>query len=184
MSAHSASPTLYYKVLRDGQSCHGGSFDWTDYLPKGKRPGKWTPTVADVRACSRGYHGCTAEQLNGWIDGGNQLWECEYKDAPSDHGDKVVGAQMRLIRRVGHGETVGDIIIAFEKSPLVVVSALCWASGSATVEAWGSATVIKPAYYGNKAKVTPTENAVFVDRTGATIVIRSAANVTVEKVTP
>ena len=193
--------TTYYKVLRDGQSCHGGDFDWADYLPTGKRPGKWTPAIADVSACSRGYHGCTADQLRGWLDGGNQLWECEYRAEPSYHGDKVVGAQMRLVRRVGHGEVVGDITVAFEKSPLIVVkSGLCWAYGSSTVEAYGSSTVraydsstvraygsstvVKPAWYGNKAAVTTKDAAVLVDRTGKTLTVRSAADVTVEKVKP
>lgn len=34
-----AEKITYYKVISaDNKSCHGGDFDWTDYLPQGDNP--------------------------------------------------------------------------------------------------------------------------------------------------
>lgn len=57
-----------YKILSaDGRSCHGGDFEWS--LPRGSRPGKWTPWV-DVEPCKSGYQnvhlGVSAEDQSAW----------------------------------------------------------------------------------------------------------------------
>ncbi|MEN6429957.1 MAG: hypothetical protein ABFC80_03805 [Coriobacteriales bacterium] len=132
---------MYYKVLRDFQSCQGGNFDWSEYLPKGKRPGKWTPPVDDVIACLRGYHGCTAEQLPWWITGGNMVFEMEYRTPPTPSGNKVVGSQMRLLRRVGHGESVGGIVFALDDILHVSGNERCIAYGRSTIIARDASTV-------------------------------------------
>ena len=63
------SETKLYKVLRDGNACHGGEFAYP--LPTGGKPGKWTPKVADLRACQRGYHVCDAAHLAEWLRDGS-----------------------------------------------------------------------------------------------------------------
>jgi hypothetical protein len=46
----------YYKILSaDLKSMHGGNFDWSDYLPDGENPGKWTPEIEPV-LCESGWH--------------------------------------------------------------------------------------------------------------------------------
>ena len=101
--------TEFYKVLVNNHSCHGGTFDWTPYMPKGKRPGKWLPLIEDVRACSRGYHACTADQLTDWLTDGCDIFAVEYRDEPTDDGNKVVGGQCRVLRRIEHGERIGEV---------------------------------------------------------------------------
>ena len=50
----------YYKVIsKDNKSCHGGDFDWTPYLPKGTKPGKWTPKIKDTKNVARVSCNCT-----------------------------------------------------------------------------------------------------------------------------
>ena len=68
--------TKYYKVIgADNKSCHGGDFDWADYLPKDGEPGKWTPEIRDVAACRKGYH--VTEYWNMWYEAGCRIFECE-----------------------------------------------------------------------------------------------------------
>ena len=49
--------TTYYKVIsKDGQAKDGGKFDYTKYLPKNDKPGKWLPKISDIKECEKGYH--------------------------------------------------------------------------------------------------------------------------------
>jgi hypothetical protein len=130
----------YYKVLKDGQACHGGTFDYSEYLPKGKRPGKWLPAVERVIPCCSGYHACEDKSLVTWLYGGNEIWVVEFRETPLRNYDKVVGAQMRFVRKVEHDETIGEVRI-LSRGNTEVSDGFNWAYDSATVRAYDSATV-------------------------------------------
>lgn len=70
---------VYYKVIdANNRSCHGGDFDWTPYLPKGKRPGKWTPAIENVEICVTGYH--VTQYWNMWYPVSDvRIFECNVK---------------------------------------------------------------------------------------------------------
>jgi hypothetical protein len=184
----------YYKVLNDGKACHGGTYEYP--LPKGKRAGKWTPSVENLSMCSRGYHVCTAEQLPEWLNNGNEIYEAEIRGESREDGSKTVAESVRLVRRLEHGEAAGKVLLACKPELLIVKAGeicLAWgsatvrASGSATVEAWdsatveasGSATVVKPTLWcSNNAKVTKLADlAVLIDRSQGGVKVYSAVPV-------
>lgn len=83
----------YYKVLdATGRSCHGGTAEWS--LPRGKRPGKWMPSVA-VDPCHSGYHVCEPRDLLEWL--GPRIWVVELRGEVVRADGKTVAAQARLV---------------------------------------------------------------------------------------
>lgn len=94
----------YYKVIgKDNRSCNGGDFDWTPYLPKGGRPGKWTPRIENVVACQKGYH--VTEYWNMWYEAGCRIFECEVDGDVVGNDvagvvDKVICQRVRLIKEL------------------------------------------------------------------------------------
>ena len=90
-----------YKVLNDGKSCSGGTFDWTPYLPHDGEPGAWTPIVENVRLCNKGYHGTNAANVINFMNG-NELWEVEPSEALywDDEKRKFVCSSLRLVRKI------------------------------------------------------------------------------------
>jgi len=93
----------YYKVISsDNKSHHGGDFDWTPYLPKGKKPGKWTPRIENVVSCKSGYH--VTRYWNMWYEEGCRIFECEVGgavvSATAGVVDKVVCARIRLCKEI------------------------------------------------------------------------------------
>jgi hypothetical protein len=85
-----------YKVLVDGESCHGGEFKWS--LPKDDKPGEWTPIIDDAIMCKRGYHLTT--HYAHWSDKEKvEIYEAE-GDVIEFRYDKVVCSRVRLLRRV------------------------------------------------------------------------------------
>ncbi len=87
-----------YKILVDNKSCHGGNFDWTDYLPNGGKPGKWTPKADTVCACESGWH--TTSTPLAWYNPGAKLYEAEGRGTIESSGNKTSEAQIRLVREV------------------------------------------------------------------------------------
>ena len=88
----------YYKVLKNGRSPYA-SYDYSEYLPKDGKPGKWLPKVIKLELCETGYHVTDAEHLINWIDG-NQLFEVEVKGKAIEGDDKTAFQQIRLVRQV------------------------------------------------------------------------------------
>ena len=86
-----------YKVILNKKSCHGGTFDWTDYLPKGNRPGKWTPPD-DVSVCSFGYH-LTTDPMQ-WPKVGMKVYVAQGKPTNQILDDKSAHSSVRLLRDV------------------------------------------------------------------------------------
>ena len=86
----------YYKVISaDNKSCHGGDFDWTDYLPKDGKPGKWTPRIENVVACKSGYH--VTKYWNMWYEAGCRIFECEVDGVAVAAGESVVGVVDKVV---------------------------------------------------------------------------------------
>ena len=88
----------YYKIISaDNKSCHGGDFDWTDYLPKDGEPGKWTPRIENVVACKSGYH--VTEYWNMWYEEGCRIFECEVDGVvvAAASGESVVGVVDKVV---------------------------------------------------------------------------------------
>ena len=94
----------YYKVIsKDNKSCHGGDFDWTPYLPKGTKPGKWTPEIKDTEECYKGYH--VTQYWNMWYkEEGCRIFECEVKGCThyeqSGMIEKAVCSSIRLVKEI------------------------------------------------------------------------------------
>ena len=88
----------YYKVLKNGKSPYA-SYDYSEYLPKDGKPGKWLPKVDNLELCDSGYHVTDAEHLIDWIDG-NQLFEVEVKRKVLKGDNKTTCQQIRLVKQV------------------------------------------------------------------------------------
>jgi len=78
---------------------NGGKFDWSDYMPKGKKKGKWTPGVKNLNICDEGYH--LTEHWCFWFDSeDNRIFEAEGKQPGDTDYDKTVFESVRLIREL------------------------------------------------------------------------------------
>jgi hypothetical protein len=88
----------YYKFLTDEHKGQYSEFDFTAYLPKKGKPGKWLPKVDKLEKCSSGYHSCKPEQILRWLNA--EMYAVEYKTPPEEDDDKVWGTQIRFIRKV------------------------------------------------------------------------------------
>ena len=89
----------YYKFLTDDNKGKYSGFNFTGYLPRGNKPGKWLPKVkGDLVSCKKGYHACGPDNVTEWID--VQMFEVEYSDEPVVHGDKVYGRSIRFVRKM------------------------------------------------------------------------------------
>jgi hypothetical protein len=93
----------YYKVISgDNQSCHGGYFDWTDYLPKGDNPGIWTPEIENIEECASGYH--VTKYWNMWYQDSCRVFQCEVEGLVETPNigvvDKCVARRIRLVREL------------------------------------------------------------------------------------
>ena len=93
----------YYKVIsKDNKSCHGGDFDWTPYLPKGTKPGKWTPEIKDTEECYKGYH--VTQFWNMLYKEDCRIFECEVKGCTYGEQpgviEKEVCSSIRLVKEI------------------------------------------------------------------------------------
>jgi hypothetical protein len=93
---------LYKIVSTDFMPIHGGSGLWV--APTKTKPGKWMPKIAEVEACSSGYHLIPAKAIVDWlprkpVEG--YLCEAEGRGASDSEGDKTAFAQARLLKVVG-----------------------------------------------------------------------------------
>ena len=86
-----------YKTMHGtaGAYSHG---DYTGYMPRGKRPGKWLPKV-QPKLCVSGYHYCR-DLKEALAHTGPDLFEVEVRGAQVSGSDKAAAEQMRLLRRV------------------------------------------------------------------------------------
>lgn len=100
-----------YKVIVDNRSVHGGSFDWTPYLPTedgegdgGYTPGAWTPVIDRPHVCAAGYH-LTTEPFTTWAAPGMTVYlakgrgeySADGRDTLRITGNKIAFSQVSLI---------------------------------------------------------------------------------------
>ena len=79
---------------------HKGSysgFDFTPYLPKGSRPGKWLPKVKELEICRSGWHGCDDADIIEYLQ--DEMYEVETRGNVIRDSDKWAATQMRLVRK-------------------------------------------------------------------------------------
>ena len=87
-----------YKTLNGTVGSYGHG-DYAEYLPHGKRPGKWLPKVLHPVLCESGYHVCR-DMSEVLTHAGRDLWEVEVRGSCDTGDDKASCEQMRLLRRV------------------------------------------------------------------------------------
>ena len=152
---------MYFKVLREGKSWHGGEWEWSLPQPDGKggyTPGEWQcdgSALPDL--CVRGFH--LTDKPGLWWGEGAQAFVAEYEgavDGPTADGDKIAVQRCRLLRPATHDELAATGLF---------LSGEHRAYGNATVEAYGNATV--EAY--DNATVEAYDNATVAATAHATV---------------
>ena len=91
--------SMYYKFLTADKTSEFSGFDFTPYLPTRDQPGEWLPAVTgDLKACGNGYHALPAEHLLSWLN--TKLFEVEFQGELLTDDNKVIGRQMRFVKRI------------------------------------------------------------------------------------
>ena len=88
----------YYKFLTGENKGEYSGFDYSDYLPRNGKPGKWLPKIDDLEMCAAGYHVCEKDDFSGWRN--EQLYEVKLRGKTIVEDSKTVGQQMRFLSRV------------------------------------------------------------------------------------
>ncbi len=88
----------YFKVLKGGKSCNGGTGEWD--VPTNGKPGEWMPKINDIIPCQRGYHLCRAENLVVWLN--EEIYEAEGRGKFIRHDEnKYIFPEAKLLRKLG-----------------------------------------------------------------------------------
>jgi hypothetical protein len=88
----------YYKFLTENNKGSFSGFDYTDYLPKNGKPGKWLPLIEDLEMCETGYHACKKADVLEWLNA--QMFEVELRGETIVGDNKVVAQQMRYVKKI------------------------------------------------------------------------------------
>jgi len=134
---------LWFKVLKSGRSCHGGSHAWS--LPAGDQPGAWHELSSGTPVlCERGFH-VTQEPAH-WFGPGRDVYVAEIAGDitapnPADADATKVAAQRCRLIRLATASELESVGIYVSGSHVCRPNKLSHASGSATVKAYDSATV-------------------------------------------
>ena len=94
------SEQQFFKVLRDGQSIHGGDLKWSLPVKRGTgwQPGKWHEVEGEITVCSNGLHLTTAPHQQ-WYEWGCTVYEAQGEgDSDSEGDDKTAFRRARLLR--------------------------------------------------------------------------------------
>jgi hypothetical protein len=90
--------TKYYKFLTSDNKGQYSQFDFTEYLPKDGKPGKWLPKIDTLAMCNAGYHVCERKDILSWAN--TQMFEVEIKGKFLSKEDKLFSQQIRFTRRL------------------------------------------------------------------------------------
>ena len=148
-----ATEKRYWKVVRDGRSCHGGTHDWS--LPTPDGPGGWhvLPPDTTPRLCVTGYH--VTELPACWYERGCTVYLVEIRGVTTDPDwddphdpTKIAVAECRLIREATAEELVAAGIYLHGQhecrrpgKSLALGNSTVTALGNSTVTAWENSTV-------------------------------------------
>jgi Pentapeptide repeats (8 copies) len=109
--AHYGQERLYKILTHDAKSAHGGSFDWSPFLPVFRWnkdwsggiwiPGPWIEHKGDLKWCAAGFH-LTSHPLR-WIIKKGRIFIAEYDGEwlQQHTGDKTCFRKVRLIAEIG-----------------------------------------------------------------------------------
>jgi hypothetical protein len=107
-----------YKTLNGNAGAYGHG-DYTDYMPHGKRPGKWLPAMKPV-LCESGYHYC--RNLSEVIEHmAADLYEVEVRGEDIAGDDKGAAEQMRLLRRIPEWNETTARLFAVDCARIAVI---------------------------------------------------------------
>ena len=152
----------FFKVLKAGQSVHGGNLTWS--LPNGDTPGEWHEVEGEPVLCSRGLH--LTDNLREWWTPGAKAYEAEVSEdatrtSYTKNGCKIAVSKCRLVRELAPDELIphGIIVagVVYETKPgetIIVDGGTVTALGNSNVTALGNSNVTA---LGN-SKVTALEN--------------------------
>jgi hypothetical protein len=87
--------TLYKSLQSDNKSPYT-NFDFTPYLPKKGKPGKWLPKVVELSLCHSGWHGCQDGNIIEYLNA--NIYEIETCGNVLIGDDKFTAQQIRLVR--------------------------------------------------------------------------------------
>jgi len=88
---------MLFKSLDENNCSPYANFDFSKYLPKNGKPGKWLPKVTDLGLCNSGYHGCKDGDILEYLNA--NIYEIETRGKILDGDDKFTAQQIRLVRK-------------------------------------------------------------------------------------
>jgi len=92
----------YYKVLGGEGLSPSTKFDYTSYLPRGSKAGKWLPKIANAKIRMEGYY--VSKYWNMWYSRGARVFEVEIRGGSKGDSaaveDQICCAQIRLLKDV------------------------------------------------------------------------------------
>ena len=86
----------HFKFLTAENKGPFSGFDFTPFLPKRGKPGRWLPKVDTLDICKSGYHVCREGDLIEWLNA--RCYEVEIRGDKMLGDNKTVAQQMRFIR--------------------------------------------------------------------------------------
>ena len=86
-----------YKSLTENNGAPYANFDFTPYLPKGGKPGKWLPKVEKLELCASGWHGCEDGDIVQYLNA--NIYEIETRGEVVTGDDKFTAQQIRFVRK-------------------------------------------------------------------------------------
>ena len=101
--------TLYKSLTEDNKGPYS-EFDFTPYLPKNGKPGKWLPKVETLSICKSGWHGCEDGDILEYLNA--QIFEIETRGEILKDGDNVKLGTLTMEVMHTPGHTPGSISIA------------------------------------------------------------------------
>ena len=92
----------YYKVIAQNGLSPTKSFDYSEYLPKGGKAGKWLPEIENAEIRKSGYY--ASKYWNMWYVEGARIYEVEVEGVEKSETfgveKQICCAKMRLLRDV------------------------------------------------------------------------------------
>ena len=88
---------MKFKSLDESNTSPYANFNFSAYLPKHGKPGKWLPKVDNILLCVSGYHGCEDGDLLEYLYA--NTYEIETRGEVFQGDDKFTAQQIRLVRK-------------------------------------------------------------------------------------